>query len=184
MDMLPEILARRSVRAFSPEPVDKATLERILEAGRLSPSAKNRQEWRFIVIQRPELIESIQNAAFGQEHVGSAPAIIAACTTNIDYRMPNGQLSYPIDTSFAVSFMLLQAVREERCECLVLGAFGCGAFGNPPQLVAAKFAEALSSPEFRGAFGTVVFAILGATASDTGNLASFHDMLGRLCRHG
>lgn len=79
---------------------------------------------------------------------------------------------------------VLHAVREERCECLVLGAFGCGAFGNPPQLVAAKFAEALSSPEFRGAFGTVVFAILGATASDTGNLASFHDMLGRLCRHG
>jgi len=26
--------------------------------------------------------------------------------------MPNGQLSYPIDTSFAVSFMMLQAVRE------------------------------------------------------------------------
>ena len=112
MDMLPEIVARRSVRAFSSDPVEKASLERILEAGRLSPSAKNRQEWRFIVIQNPELTKGIQDAAFGQEHVGSAPVIIAACTTNIDYRMPNGQLSYPIDTSFAISFMLLQAVRE------------------------------------------------------------------------
>jgi nitroreductase len=112
MDMLPEIVARRSVRAFSSEPVDRAALERILEAGRLSPSAKNRQEWRFIVIQKPELIEGVKGAAFGQEHVGSAPVVIAACTTNIDYRMPNGQLSYPIDTAFAVSFMLLQAVRE------------------------------------------------------------------------
>jgi len=112
MDILPEILARKTVRGFSSESVDKASLDRILEAGRLAPSAKNRQEWRFIVIQKNELTKSIQSAAFGQEHVGDAPVIIAACTTNIDYRMPNGQLSYPIDSSFAVSFMLLQAVRE------------------------------------------------------------------------
>jgi len=78
MDMLPEILARRSVRSFSADPVDRASLERILEAGRLAPSAKNRQEWRFVVIQKKELTRSIQEAAFGQEHVGAAPVIIAA----------------------------------------------------------------------------------------------------------
>ena len=65
-----------------------------------------------MVIQKEEIRAQISDAAFGQDHVASAPVLIAACTTNIDYRMPNGQLSYPIDIAFSVSFMLLQAVRE------------------------------------------------------------------------
>jgi nitroreductase len=112
MDILPEILARRTIRAYSSTPVDKAALDRVLEAARLAPSAKNRQEWRFIVVQKKELRQLLQQAAFGQEYVGQAPVIVAACTTNIDYRMPNGQLSYPIDISFAVSHLVLQCVRE------------------------------------------------------------------------
>jgi len=112
MEVLPEILARRTIRKYSTKAVDKAALDRVLEAGRLAPSAKNRQEWRFVVVQKKELRQRIQEAAFGQEYVGTAPVIVAACTTNIDYRMPNGQLSYPIDISFAVSHMVLQAVRE------------------------------------------------------------------------
>jgi nitroreductase len=112
MDVLPEILARRSITRYSPEAVEKAALDRVLEAGRLAPSAKNRQEWRFVVIQKKETRDRIQTAAFGQEHVGAAPVIIAVCTTNIDYRMPNGQLSYPVDLTFAASYMVLQAVRE------------------------------------------------------------------------
>ena len=42
---------------------------------------------------------------------------------------------------------------------VVLGAFGCGAFGNPPHETASIFKELLESPEFRGAFKTIVFAI-------------------------
>ena len=117
MDILPEILTRRTVRKFKTDPINKEILERILEAGRLAPSAKNRQEWRFIVIQQKDQREKIKAAAFGQEHVGEAPVVIAACTTNIDYLMPNGQYSYPIDITWAVSFMLLQAVREGLGTC-------------------------------------------------------------------
>lgn len=112
MDVLPEILARRSILLYDTRAVEKAALERVLEAGRLAPSAKNRQEWRFVVVQKKELREKIQTAAFGQDHVGTAPVVVAFCTTNIDYRMPNGQLSYPIDLSFAACHMVLQAVRE------------------------------------------------------------------------
>lgn len=119
MDVLPEILLRRSVRSFSPRPVEKDQVERILEAGRLAPSAKNRQEWRFVVVQKKESRERIQEAAFGQEHVGQAAAIIAVCTTNIDYRMPNGQLAYPIDLAFAAAQMTLQAVHEGLGACCV-----------------------------------------------------------------
>jgi nitroreductase len=119
MALLPEIESRVSVRSFTDEPVAEAQLARIIEAGRLAPSAKNRQSWRFIVIEDPTVRSSIREAAFGQEHVGQAPVIIALCTTNIEYTMPNGQLSYPIDLSMAASFMMLQAVHEGLGTCLV-----------------------------------------------------------------
>lgn len=45
---------------------------------------------------------------------------------------------------------------------LVLGAWGCGVFGNDPAAIAALFAAALGGP-FRGAFAEVVFAVLDHT---------------------
>ncbi len=119
MEVMPEILQRRSVRSFTSQPLEKDQVERILEAARLSPSAKNRQEWRFVVVQKKETRLRIMEAAFGQDYVGQAPVIIAVCTTNIDYRMPNGQLSYPIDLAFASSHMVLQAVHEGLGTCCI-----------------------------------------------------------------
>ena len=51
--------------------------------------------------------------------MGKAPVIIACCSTNTEYRMPNGQLSYPIDISFAASQMVLQAVHEGLGTCVI-----------------------------------------------------------------
>jgi nitroreductase len=119
MEVLPEILQRRSVRSFTSKAVDKDQLERILEAARLAPSAKNRQEWRFVVIVKKEVRQKMMEAAFSQDYVGQAPAIIAACTTNIDYRMPNGQASYPIDIAIASTHIVLQAVHEGLGTCCI-----------------------------------------------------------------
>lgn len=119
MELLQHIKNRASTRNFREDPVDDEVLRRVLEAGRLAPSAKNRQPWRFVVIRDRGVRQRIQNAAFGQAHVGQAPVIVAACTTNVDYRMPNGQLSYPIDISFAVSSMIIQAQAEEVGSCVI-----------------------------------------------------------------
>lgn len=119
MDLLPEIENRFSCREFTTEPVERGSIDRIIEAGRRAPSAKNRQPWRFIVVQDTALRQRLQDACFGQEWVGIAPVTIALCTTNIDYRMPNGQLAYPVDLSIAGSFMMLQAVREELGSCMI-----------------------------------------------------------------
>ena len=51
--------------------------------------------------------------------MAQAPVIISACTTNVDYRMPNGQFSYPIDLTMAVSFMMLQAASEGLGSCVI-----------------------------------------------------------------
>jgi len=47
---------------------------------------------------------------------------------------------------------------------LVLGAWGCGAFGNDIEVVAREMVGALTSPEFSGLFEEVVFAVPSATA--------------------
>ena len=119
MGLLPEIQRRTSVREFLARPVDPAKLSRIVEAGRLAPSAKNRQAWRFIVVENESIRASLRDAAFGQEHLGQAPVVIALCTTNIEYKMPNGQLSYPVDLAIAGTFMMLQAVHEGLGTCIV-----------------------------------------------------------------
>ena len=45
-------------------------------------------------------------------------------------------------------------------DALVLSAFGCGAFGNPPSDIARLFAEVLGEPEFAQAFKGISFAII------------------------
>ena len=119
MELLSEIQNRQTVRTFLSDPIEERSLDRILEAGRLAPSAKNRQPWRFIVMQDRDLKEKMKDAAYGDERFCQAPVAIAACTTNIGYRMPNGELSYPIDLSFAVSYMMLQAEHEKFGSALV-----------------------------------------------------------------
>lgn len=61
--MLAHILSRQSDRGYSDKEVEKEKLDRILEAGRLAPSACNSQPWKFIVIDDPELKPKVAAAA-------------------------------------------------------------------------------------------------------------------------
>jgi F420 biosynthesis protein FbiB-like protein len=54
-DHLAFLRARRSLRAFTPEPVPRETLVRLLEAAITAPSSTNRQPWRFAVVTAPGL---------------------------------------------------------------------------------------------------------------------------------
>jgi uncharacterized protein (TIGR02452 family) len=55
--------------------------------------------------------------------------------------------------------LLLQTAAYHKLDCLVLGAWGCGAFYNPVNEVAKLFAEELKKTEVRNAFKHVTFAI-------------------------
>ena len=50
MDIFETIAARYSVRGYKPDPVDDETLDKVLEAARLAPTAANRQPFRLIVV--------------------------------------------------------------------------------------------------------------------------------------
>ncbi len=119
MQILDEIKNWVSIKKYLSKPVESEVLGRILDAGVRAPSAKNRQPWRFIACTEQEVKSKITDAAYGQDHVRLAPVIIAACTTNTEYTMPNGQPSYPIDISMAIAFMMIQARAEKLGACVV-----------------------------------------------------------------
>lgn len=71
MDVLEAITMRRSIRAFRPDPVPRALLERVLGAARYAPSWGNTQSWEFIVLGG-RLLDEIRGALEAKERA-SAP---------------------------------------------------------------------------------------------------------------
>ena len=63
MDIYTAISTRKSVRAFLDRDVPEELLLRLLEAGRLAPSACNFQEWRFVVVRNAETRKRLAMAA-------------------------------------------------------------------------------------------------------------------------
>lgn len=74
------ITTRHSIRNFIQEPIPKEDLRKILDLVRLAPSAWNLQPWRLHVITNTELKGKLQEAAYGQQQVTSAPAVIMVCS--------------------------------------------------------------------------------------------------------
>lgn len=119
MALMPEILNRHAQKSFTSRNLSPEEVHELLEAARLSPSAKNRQAWRFVAITRKDLLEKVTAACYLADHVRSAPCVIACCTTNLDYRMPNGQHSHPVDLGIAGAFIMLQATHMGLGSCAV-----------------------------------------------------------------
>ena len=70
------ILGRKSIRKFNNKPISVTDLKEILEAARWAPSGKNKQPWRFYVIQNEQLIEEISNATVYKAWIKQANAFI------------------------------------------------------------------------------------------------------------
>jgi len=109
MDVLTAISQRRSVRAYKAVEVEEEKLKKILEAARLSPSASNRQDWKFVVVKNKETKKKLAQAAFGQSFIGGAAVVIVACGTESKAVMACGQPTHTVDVSIACAFMTLQA---------------------------------------------------------------------------
>ena len=76
---------------------------------------------------------------------------------------------------------ILRIAVEHRQEVLVLGAWGCGAFRNPPHHMAELFREVLFEEEFCGVFRKVIFAIMeDHNSQGGGNVEPFARVFGRI----
>jgi len=128
--IIEEIVNRRSVREYNEKPVEKNILARILEAGRLAPSARNQQDWRIIIVSDPQVKNNlIDQASPRQVFLKQAPIILAACALNPDYIMRCGHPSYLIDLAIVLEHIALQAVREGMGTCWI-GSFDEGKAKN------------------------------------------------------
>lgn len=65
---------RRSIRSFSDRPVDKETVDTLIEAALLSPSSRSLKPWEFIVVDEPEMIKELASSKeHGSGFLGNAP---------------------------------------------------------------------------------------------------------------
>ena len=114
---------RLSVRAYKPDEVPEEMLQAVLEAGRLAPSAVNKQPWRFIVV-RSETGRRALGAAYAREWFWKAPVVIAVCILPGEawVRAFDGKNYARVDGALAMDHMQLAAAE------LGLGTCWIGAF--------------------------------------------------------
>ena len=78
MSVLDVIEKRRSIRKYRPTSIPVGDLKKILESGRLAPSAGNRQAWGFIVVRNPEQKKLLVEAAVKRISIMDAGVIVVA----------------------------------------------------------------------------------------------------------
>ncbi len=123
---------RESVRNYKPDAVEKEKIDRILEAGRISPSACNAQPWKFIVVDNAELKNKIadatSNRVIGINHfTKQAPVHIVVVLEPANFNSNFGSFmkdkNLPlIDIGIAAAHLCLQATAEGLGTC-ILGWF-------------------------------------------------------------
>src|SRR5665811_1038216 len=122
------IISRQSDRKYSDKQIEKEKLDRIIEAGRMSPSACNAQPWKIIVVTDPELIVKVAEAASAKllgmnSFVGQAPVLLVVVreqpnmSSKIGGTIKNKDYSL-IDIGIASENICLQAKAEDIGSCM------------------------------------------------------------------
>lgn len=118
------IAGRRTIRSFKPEPVAGELLERLVNVGRLAPSAANLQPLEFVVVDETELkaevFPCLKWAAYiapaGDPGPGEEPAayIVTLANTKVREKM------FEYDVGAAMENMILAALAEGVGSCWLL----------------------------------------------------------------
>jgi nitroreductase len=109
VDTFLAIASRREVRDYAPQALPPEVEARILDAGRLSGSSKNRQPWRFVVLSNRETIERAAEAVWAADNVLGAALVIAVVVRG------KGPVSF--DAGRASQNMMLAAWNEGVGSC-------------------------------------------------------------------
>lgn len=90
MDIMEVIKTRRSIRVYKDKPIPKEALEKLVDAARFAPTARNVQPWEFIAITQPEILKKIADLAENGRFVSSAKACIAIFCSDTKYYLEDG----------------------------------------------------------------------------------------------
>ncbi len=121
MDFYDLVTRRSSIRSFQRnKAIPGEVLHRILNAGRLAPSAKNLQPWRFRVVTSPELLEKIY-PAYSREWLQSAPCILLVSGKRREawVRSLDGYNSLETDLAIVMDHLVLAAAWEGVGSCWI-----------------------------------------------------------------
>lgn len=118
-DRLGAIFSRRSIRAYTDEPVSEADIQSLLEAGMAAPSASNRKPWHFVVVTEGVTLRALAAAHPYGKMLARASAAIVVCGD------PKVSTWWVQDCSAATENVLIAAA------ALGLGSVWLGCHGSP-----------------------------------------------------
>ncbi len=104
MDVFEATRTLLALRRYQDRPVPEVTVRRIVEAGRLTGSAKNLQPWHFVVVQEQETLRRLGSLARTGPYVAEAPLAIVVAVEKTPFAVS--------DASRAIQSMLLTAWAE------------------------------------------------------------------------
>lgn len=124
MSLYDLIISRRSIRQFRPEPISRDILQNIVNAGRLAPSAANRQPLEFIVVdekdKREQIFPCLKWAGYiapeGNPKPGMEPQAYVVVLVNTDIR----EKGYEWDSGAAIENMILAAWEKGIGSCWIV----------------------------------------------------------------
>ena len=104
MELIEMMCKRRSIRKYAEEPFPEEKLKKILQAGLLAPTSRNRRPWEYYVIQDKDTLTNLSRAK------AHGAALIAGCNTAIavfaDSELTDTWIE---DSSIALAYMDLMA---------------------------------------------------------------------------
>jgi nitroreductase len=80
LDTFLAVASKRDWRSYADRPIPEDVVERILDAGRLAGSARNRQPWRFLVIESANAREQVASTVYAAGNVQAAALVVAIVT--------------------------------------------------------------------------------------------------------
>lgn len=109
-----DLLKKRiSVRRYEARPVEREKLERIIDAARFAPTARNEQPWEFVVITDEAMRKKIAETTDYGRFIADAAACIVVLTRETKYYLEDG--------SAATTYILLAAKAEGVGTCWIAG---------------------------------------------------------------
>jgi nitroreductase len=90
MDTIEALRTRRCVRAFSPAPIARTTLETLVDCARLAATAVNRQPWEFVVVTEAERRQRLAEITDYGKFIAQAPACVVVLCKETKYYLEDG----------------------------------------------------------------------------------------------
>ncbi len=120
MEFYDVIEKRESVRNYDPaKSVPRDVLERILNAGRLAPSAINNQPWRFLVISSPEMLKKVRPCYHSSWFKEAPHILVVVGDYNDAWVRRDGYNSLETDLAIAMDHLILAATNEGVATCWI-----------------------------------------------------------------